>query len=64
MSSYNAPGVYIHDTVSGSQNLSLSGSSVGILFGVTRSGVENTPVKIGSWTEFISKFANGLDTPF
>lgn len=64
MSSYTAPGVYIQDLVSGSQSISQASSSVGVLIGVTRSGVLNVAKKIGSWTEFITEFANGLDTPF
>lgn len=64
MASYTAPGVYIHDMVSGSQSISQASSSVGILLGVTRSGVVGVAQKIGSWTEFIAKYANGLDTPF
>ena len=64
MASYNAPGVYIKDTVSGSQSISQASSSVGVLIGVTRSGVIGVAQKIGSWTEFIAKYANGLDTPF
>ena len=64
MPSYKAPGVYVQDIVSGSQSISLASSSVGILIGVAKAGITNTAVKIGSWTEFISNFANGLDTPF
>lgn len=64
MASYNAPGVYVQDLVSGSQSISQASSSVGIMIGVTRSGVINVAQKIGSWTEFIAKYANGLDTPF
>lgn len=64
MPSYNAPGVYIQDVVSGSQTISQASSSVGIMFGVTRSGLINVAQKIGSWTEFVEKYANGLDTPF
>lgn len=64
MASYTAPGVYIQDVVSGSQSISQASSSVGILIGVTRSGVLGVAQKIGSWTEFIAKYANGLDTPF
>lgn len=60
----NAPGVYIQDLTSGSQNTGQASASVGVMIGVTRSGVLNTPVKITSWTEFISNFANGLDSPF
>ena len=61
---YNAPGVYVQDIVSGSQSITQASSSKGILIGVTRSGITGIVQKIGSWTEFISKYANGLDTPF
>lgn len=64
MANYNAPGVYIKDVVSGSQTISQSPSSVGVLVGVTRSGTIGVAQKIGSWNEFIEKYANGLDTPF
>ena len=64
MASYKAPGVYVQDVVSGSQSISQASSSVGVLIGVTRSGVVGVAQKIGSWTEFIAKYANGLDTPF
>ena len=64
MASYKAPGVYIQDVVSGSQSITQASSSVGVLIGVTRSGVVGVAQKIGSWTEFIAKYANGLDTPF
>lgn len=64
MPSYNAPGVYVQDITSGSQSISRASSSVGIMIGVARSGLINVAQKIGSWTEFIDKYANGLDTPF
>ena len=64
MSIYKAPGVYVQDVVSGSQSISQASSSIGILIGTTRSGKVGVAQKIGSWTEFISKYANGLDTPF
>lgn len=64
MPSYKAPGVYVQDVVSGSQSITQASSSVGIMIGVTRSGVIGVAQKIGSWTEFIAKYANGLDTPF
>lgn len=64
MASYKAPGVYVQDVVSGSQSISQASSSVGVLIGVTRSGITGVAQKIGSWTEFIAKYANGLDTPF
>ena len=64
MAMYNAPGVYIEDKTSGAQSITQASSSVGLLIGKTRSGKIGEAVKIGSWTEFITKFANGLDTPF
>lgn len=64
MAMYNAPGVYIKDLTSGAQSITQASSSVGLLIGRTRSGKINEAQKIGSWTEFISKYANGLDTPF
>ena len=64
MASYKAPGVYVQDVVSGTQSITQASSSVGILIGVTRSGAIGVAQKIGSWTEFIAKYANGLDTPF
>lgn len=64
MPSYNAPGVYVQDVASGAQSISQASSSVGMLIGTTRSGKVGEAQKIGSWTEFIAKYANGLDTPF
>lgn len=64
MASYTAPGVYIQDMPSGTQSIEQMSSSVGVLIGVTKSGELNVAHKISSWTEFIEKYANGLDTPF
>ena len=64
MAMYNAPGVYVKDVTSGAQSITQASSSVGLLIGKTRNGLINVAQKIGSWTEFISKYANGLDTPF
>lgn len=64
MAMYNAPGVYIKDLSSGARSITQASSSVGLLIGVTRSGKINEAQKVGSWTEFINKYANGLDTPF
>lgn len=64
MPSYNAPGVYLHDLVSGSQSIELLSASVGALFGKTKRGTVGKVQKIGSWTEYIEKYAKGLDSPF
>lgn len=64
MASYNAPGVYVQDIIVGSKSIEQASSSVGILIGVTRNGLINVAQKVTSWTEYIAKYANGLDTPF
>lgn len=64
MASYTAPGVYMKDKVAGTQTISQASASVGILIGQARMGLVGQAQKIGSWTEYISKYANGLDTPF
>lgn len=61
---YTAPDVYINDVVSGSNSIVQLSSSVGCLIGTTPSGPVGVPTKVTSWTEFVEKFANGLDTPF
>ena len=64
MPNYNAPGIYIQDEIGGSQTIDQQSSSIGCLFGQTRSGTPNVLQKVTSWTEFIEKYANGLETPF
>lgn len=64
MASYQAAGVYIKDIVSGSQSISQESSSIGALIGITSSGVIGVAKKIGSFTEYIAEFSNGLEIPF
>ena len=64
MASYTAPGVQVVDVVSGSQSITEASASVGALIGVAPAGIVNKPKKIGSWSEYIENFANGLETPF
>lgn len=64
MSNYTAPDVYIKDKKASSKPSTQISSSVGVLIGVARSGVANVAKKVTSWTEFVSNYANGLDTPF
>ena len=61
---YQAPDVYIEDVKSGSQSISQLSASIGAMIGATRSGVVGVPTLVTSWTDFVNKFANGLDTPF
>ena len=62
--SYQAPDVYIEDAKSGSQSVTQLSASIGAMIGATRSGEVGVPTLVTSWTDFINKFANGLDTPF
>ena len=61
---YQAPDVYIEDVKSGSQSITQVSASVGAMLGATRSGSVGVATLVTSWTDFINKFANGLDTPF
>ncbi len=61
---YTSPGVFIEDVVSGSQSIEQASSSVGAMVGVALSGPVNVAEKIGSWTEYVKLFANGLSSPF
>ena len=64
MASYNSPGVYIQDMVSGVQSITQASSSIGALIGATRSGVVGEAQLVSSFTEFLNLYANGLDTGF
>lgn len=64
MANYSAPGVYTKDVPSGAQTISQVSSSIGALIGRTPAGPVLFPKKIGSFTEYIQYFANGLETPF
>lgn len=58
------PDVYLQDLVAGSTNMGLEDSTVGIMIGTARSGVVGVPQLVNSWSEYIEKYAFGLDTPF
>lgn len=63
MSGYFSPGVYVEN----SDSISISSEvSVGVagMVGITQRGPINKAVRITSWTQFISNFANGMDSPF
>lgn len=64
MAQYSRPDVYIKDVASGAQSITQESSSVGLMIGSTRNGAVGVPKKVSSFTDFINKFANGLDTPF
>ena len=64
MANYTSPDVYIETVPSGSQTISSKSSSIGAMIGVTRSGEVGKAQLVTSWTDFVSKFANGLESPF
>lgn len=64
MASYQSPGVYIKDMPSGIASIEQASSSIGMLIGTAKSGVINEAQKIGSWAEYVQKYANGLESPF
>lgn len=61
---YNSPGVYIEDLNTGKGTEVTESNSVGAMIGIAPAGPVNTPVLVKSFTEYIEKFANGLDSPF
>jgi phage tail sheath protein FI len=64
MSEYLTPGVYVESKASGSQPISAVSSSIGGFIGITMRGVLNVPTLVTSWTDFLNKYAQGLDSPF
>lgn len=58
------PDVYLQDLHAGSSNIGLEDSTVGIMIGTAKSGLVGVPQLINSWSEYIEKYAYGLDTPF
>lgn len=58
------PDVYIQDVSSGSASIQVASATIGIMIGTTRSGKVGEAQLVGSFTEFIQYYANGLDTPF
>lgn len=61
---YTAPDVYVKDVVSGASPAQQASSTIGVMLGVTRSGLIGEPQLISSFTEFIELYANGLDSPY
>lgn len=61
---YSAPNVYLEDVASGVGNIERQNSNVGVMFGVAPAGPINELVKVTSWTEYVTKFASGLESPF
>lgn len=61
---YNTPGVFIEDLNTGSGTGVTDSNSIGAMIGVAPSGAVGVPILVKSFTEYVEKFANGLDSPF
>lgn len=51
-----APGVYVEEVSSGIKPISGVGTSTAAFIGLTETGVENKPVLITSWSEYVREF--------
>lgn len=63
MPNYTSPGIYIESSKS-IPVIGSSSSTVGGMLGVTQRGVNNQPVLLTSWNDYINNFAYGMDSPF
>ena len=64
MAEYLRPDVYVQEVSSGEKPIQAVSTSTGAFIGLTARGPVNTPTLVTSWTDFVNKFAGGLDTPF
>ena len=64
MAEYLRPDVYVHEVSTGEKPIQAVSTSTGAFIGLTARGPVNEPVLVTSWTEFVNKFAGGLNTPF
>ena len=64
MAEYLRPDVYVEETISGEKPIQSVSTSTGAFVGVTARGKVGEAVLVTSWTDFVNKFALGLDTPF
>jgi phage tail sheath protein FI len=64
MGVYMRPDVYVERVGSGAEPIQAQGTAVAGFVGIARRGEIGKAVLVTSWTDFIDKFAGGLDTPF
>ena len=64
MGVYMRPDVYVERVGSGAEPIKAQGTAVAGFVGIARRGEIGKAVLVTSWTDFIDKFARGLDTPF
>lgn len=64
MGNYLRPDVYVERTGSGATPISGVGTATAGFVGIANRGIVGKAELVTSWTEFVSKFARGLETPF
>ena len=64
MAEYLRPDVYVEELNDGAKPIQSVSTSVGSFVGIAPRGTTNKAVLCSSWTDYVRKFAEGLDTPF
>lgn len=64
MAEYLRPDVYVEEISSGEKPIQAVSTSTGAMIGVTARGQVGVPQLVTSWTDFVNKYAGGLNTPF
>lgn len=64
MAEYLRPDVYVEETTTGEKPIQAVSTSTGAFVGVTARGEIGVATLVTSWTDYVNKFALGLDTPF
>lgn len=64
MVEYLSPGIKIEDMPSGAKPIQIVGASTGGMVGITPRGNLDKPLLVTSWTDYINKYAYGMDSPF
>lgn len=64
MGDYLRPDVYVEEVASGEKPVQAVSTSTGAFIGLTARGEVGKPILVTSWSDFVKKFALGLETPF
>lgn len=64
MAEYLRPDVFVQRENTGAEPIQSQGTATAGFVGISRRGVIGVATLVTSWTDFVNKFAGGLDTPF
>lgn len=64
MGEYLTPGVYTENVSSGYRPLESVSTTTGAFIGITKRGIVGKPTLVTSWSDYIRKYAGGMETPF